>query len=119
MLIRLRLIGTGTARDPYGVDLPSWTCHSVDYVSGWMVVDVPSDDVPPFVDGIGTARFPIVPVDIQDTSKPVDPITGMHPFIRIDQPILVGLTVTQRVAWHLRLQRRWGMVRPDPAPDTV
>jgi len=43
MQIKLRAIGTGTDKDPYRVNVPTWRCIDVDYKNGWMLVEIPDD----------------------------------------------------------------------------
>jgi hypothetical protein len=46
VIIRCPMIGSGTASEPYGVDLPSYTCLATDETNRRAFVDVPDVDVP-------------------------------------------------------------------------
>lgn len=89
MLMRVPLKGTGTLEDGYTVDLPTCRVLSVDYTNMRALVDVPSDDAPDEMDAPGTVRRPI--------------LNGV--------PVLIGLTLAQRIAWRLKLLRRWRDIR--------
>lgn len=95
MLVRMPMIGAGTNADPLEVALPTWRCIVADEVGRWMIVDVPPEDAPDDVDAPDTPRRPR--------------LSGL--------PVVVGLTVAQRVKWHLKLARRWGGIIDPPKPD--
>jgi len=43
--VKVRLIGSGKADDPYRVPLPSYVITVIDYVIGWAEVEIPDDEV--------------------------------------------------------------------------
>jgi len=49
MNIRCALIGSGTATDPFRVDLPTYSDAITNEATGRALVDVPASDVPPDV----------------------------------------------------------------------
>ena len=88
MYIRVRLTGTGTMDDPYTFNVPNGILVDADYQNGRAIVQVPTNDAPDQTDPPGTAAYPI--------------LNG--------KPVLVGLSPAQRLAWRVKLVRRWGVL---------
>ena len=67
MIIRLQLVGSGTATDPFHVDLPTYSNVVTNETTGRAFADVPVSDVPADVQAFVTA-YPTVDLT---TSLPV------------------------------------------------
>ena len=97
MFVRMPIVGAGTPSDPRTVLLPTWSCITENANGTAMIVWVPNVDAPDDVDAIGTARYPI--------------INGV--------PVLIGLTLAQRLRWRQRLSARWQAIVDTSQADVV
>ena len=95
MRLRHTLVGTGSADDPFRVDLPTYTLLHVDYVLKRAVVEVPDSDHPFTQKETASLRL----------ATPVGLAVG-------------PLTPAMLKRWHDRLDERYvehaGRFRPDP-----
>ena len=95
MIIRLQLVGSGTATDPFHVDLPTYSNVVTNETTGRAFADVPAVDVPADV-----AAF-----------------VAAYPTVDLTTPLPVPFPAGLANAWAEHLARRYdlGNVRWHPA----
>ena len=94
MIIRCPLIGSGTASEPYQVDLPSYTTVATDETTHRAFVDVP----------------------IADLSDDVIGFVTKYPAVNLSDPPVMAFPQALKVSWREHLARRYdlGIARWNP-----